>query len=157
MVITEIIDISDFEEIFDFISISESAVLSTEVSDDIINLVDNHLILGAEVDQNALVVIDVSSFFKYRGIKLITWLEFLGEGTGTFSFAIDYKMSAQDTWHRTSYIETNNQGSARVNIAGTHLRIVLKNDDYSTMKLSQIRVVFNAIDVRYKRGLVENA
>lgn len=143
-------------------AISESLVLSETYSlnpnvvlfEEGLELAEGHFI-DQSVDPVMLITVDITSIFQHKGFMFIAGFEFHGEGSANMYFAVDYKFKKSDDWTRTSFVLTNDEGFARINVAGRSIRLVFKADDFENCKPARFRVAFHEVDKRYKRGQIQ--
>jgi hypothetical protein len=92
--------------------------------------------------------------FGTSNMKTITSVEVIVTDTSTMTVALDYSMDKGQTFKRTPFVKTNQQGIAYVRAHGHDFRIVLRAADYTTIEVDDIIVKVQYDDKRNVRGLV---
>ncbi|MHA2067971.1 MAG: hypothetical protein ACXABY_26720, partial [Candidatus Thorarchaeota archaeon] len=92
--------------------------------------------------------------FGSSAMKTVTSVEIIGTDTTGMTVALDYANTKAQSFSRTSFFNTNQQGIAYPRAAGYDFRIVVRSTDYTTIEIDDIIVKVQYDDRRNVRGLV---
>jgi hypothetical protein len=91
--------------------------------------------------------------FGLKGRKGTEAIEVSCQGSGTFSAAIDWRNSPQESFQRTGWVDLNSQGVATIRCSATEFRFCIKCTDYTDVVLDRIKVRFKMEDMKSIRGV----
>jgi len=95
--------------------------------------------------------------FGYRGRKATQTIEVGCTTSGTTSVAIDYRYTIKEAFERSEWVELNDEGIAKLHVAGVDFRVAVKNTDHDEFDLDYIKLRWKAEDLRAVRGLNTNS
>ena len=72
---------------------------------------------------------------------------------GTTSVAIDYRYTIKENFERSDWVELNDEGIAKLHVAGVDFRVAIKNTNHNEFDLDYVKVRWKAEDLRAVRGL----
>ena len=91
--------------------------------------------------------------FGYRGRKATQTIEVGCTTSGTTSVAIDYRYTIKEDFERSDWVELNDEGIAKLHVAGVDFRVAIKNTNHNEFDLDYVKVRWKAEDLRAVRGL----
>lgn len=97
-------------------------------------------------------VVTAETDLSTGGIKTITWIHLHMRSVYDVRVAVDYRYARSDEYVRSEFVPVNDEGVARIDVAGVDFRIVVKATNISDLIIDSIDVRWQASDKRYRRG-----